>query len=155
MPIPNNPVVIVEPSPSFAIEAVRDVELRSGVLVRGIGAFEGGPRRLELVAAEEAKPFVKGRLVDLIRADAGGKAAADFRDRLRLMQVDPDNQRGVADARGQPGDADARLAHGGGYRCVTCMASVMTSVGQLALAGSVGVAVTTNDVAPLGAALKT
>jgi hypothetical protein len=59
--------------------------------VRGIGAFKRGPRRLELALAEKAESFVKRHLVDLIGADCGGKAAADLRERLRLVRVQPND----------------------------------------------------------------
>jgi hypothetical protein len=86
---PEQPVIVVDSSPSLAIKAVGNIELRWGVFMRRIRAIKGGPSRLELIAAEEAESLVKRLLVDLVRPDVGGKAAGDFGEGLRLVHVRP------------------------------------------------------------------
>lgn len=46
----------VGPTPAFTVVAVRDVELRARILVRGIGTREGIARGGELVGVKEASP---------------------------------------------------------------------------------------------------
>src|SRR5688572_12083298 len=43
-------IVLIQPSPALAVIAVRDVELRARILLRGVGALEGGSRCCEVVA---------------------------------------------------------------------------------------------------------
>src|SRR4029079_1614109 len=77
----------------------------------GIGAHERGPRFDELVLLKKREAVRKRAIVDAIGADAGGQAAGQLRDVLRLARVRPDDDAPVEQHRGEAEPTDESLAH--------------------------------------------
>jgi hypothetical protein len=57
-------VVAIHPAPSLTVVAISDIELRSSIALRRIGACERRTRFLELIALEERQSVVERALID-------------------------------------------------------------------------------------------
>src|SRR5262245_47689945 len=64
-------IVVVKPTPSLAVVAVGDIELRARVAHGGIGSLERYARFDELIVPEESQRIVERLLVDPIHPDDG------------------------------------------------------------------------------------
>jgi hypothetical protein len=90
-------IVVVQPPPPFAVEAVGDVELRAPVTFGGVGARKRHSRFGELVFPEEGDPLVERLRIDAVGANGGREPADRLGARLRLRGVEPDDEGGVND----------------------------------------------------------
>src|SRR5262249_2913271 len=64
-------IVVVEPTPSLAVVAVGDIELRARIAHGGIGSRERYARLAQLVVPEEKPRIPRRLLVDPIHPDDG------------------------------------------------------------------------------------
>src|SRR5947208_11308548 len=67
--------VVIEPPPSLAVVAVRDVELRPRIALGSVGTREREASLGKLIVAEKTQPVRERLLVDPVGADRGGKPA--------------------------------------------------------------------------------
>jgi hypothetical protein len=80
-------VVLIQPAPSLPVVAVRDIELRPGILLSGIGPLERMSCGSEFVAPEQLQAIIERLLIDPVGPHRRGEPAGKLGSGLRLADV--------------------------------------------------------------------